>query len=212
MTFVEPVTGLGDCRRAVKCRVLSDSRGDRRGCDLDWTCRSRKSRYALEARSRLRSEAGCSRRIRRPRTSLPPSGQLKSNASATYEPGFTSKTKRYTGPEQNGLHATHCPSGNSSRPISRPSPFKLVDVSDETHASCFDRPVVATHDLDRECAPRDCQGANLPWTESVFCGFCRGPREGARSLARRGQVGLAPPSFRPGAQGGRTTGDRALSR
>jgi hypothetical protein len=30
-----------------------------------------------------------------------------------------------------------------------PSSLKLINVSDETHASCFDRPVIATQDLDR---------------------------------------------------------------
>jgi len=37
-----------------------------------------------------------------------------------------------------------------------PSSLKLIDVSDETHASYFDRPVIATQDLDREIAVLTC--------------------------------------------------------
>jgi hypothetical protein len=48
-----------------------------------------------------------------------------------------------------------------------PSPLKLIDISDETHASYFDRPVIATQDLDRvlvvlTCALQDEDGFVSP--------------------------------------------------
>jgi hypothetical protein len=48
-----------------------------------------------------------------------------------------------------------------------PSSLKLIDVSDETHASYLDRPVIATQDLDREfvvlaCALQDEHGFVSP--------------------------------------------------